>query len=312
MPQVVEQMRKMVRDYQRTIERGRWSEETMKQGKVLRVVNGRMGCKRAAEAFGVPQTTLERKVKKFKLNNGDENTGEYSFKEILGPISTEENELVTYIKTMESRLFGLNTNDIRQLAYQLVEKNNKRYCSNHIKQEAGKDWVRGFLKRNMAFNKESVNKFFTLLGEPIYNCDESGISSVSKSTAKILATKEKKQVGSLSSADRGQNRLCRNLHECHRRVHASTSSVRVIQRMKPELNNCSPGMWAECHVRGWMQKEIFEKLFEKFIQFSGATKEMRVLLLFLKYSYQNKNTQLNLTDLIYFSISLENKHVYCE
>lgn len=38
-------------------------------------------------------------------------------------------------------------------------------------------------------------------------------------------------------------------------------------------------MWAECHSSGWMQRDIFENWFEKFIDFSGATIEKPVLLL---------------------------------
>lgn len=83
----------------------------------------------------------------------------------------------------------------------------------------------------MAFKKVTVSTFFGLLGElydqhkftadRIYNRDESGISAVSKNTSMLVYPR---------------------------------------QHMKPELlNNCSPGMWAECHVSSWMQKEIFEK-----------------------------------------------------
>lgn len=68
--------------------------------------------------------------------------------------------------------------------------------------------------RAMGFNKVAVSKFNQLLGDiydkfeftpdKIYKCDETGISVVSKTKSKILATKGGKQVGSLSSAERGQ------------------------------------------------------------------------------------------------------------
>jgi hypothetical protein len=299
----------MVRNYQRKTDRGKWSEEKMMQA-VLEVTNNRMGSKRAAESFGVPQTTLERKVKKFKGENLDEIPTGYKFKEKLGPISTifsieEEKELVEYIKLMENRLFGLSTNELRKLAYQLAQKNNKKHSFNDLKAEAGKDWVAAFLKRNptlsirkpeatsiaraMAFNKENVGKFYSLLGElydkhkftpdRIFNCDESGISSVSKNTSKILATKGKKQVGLLSSAERGKTvtvEFCMSASG----LYMPPLLVYPRQRMKPELlNNCYPGMWAECNISGWMQKEIFENWFERFIEFSGATIEKPVLLL---------------------------------
>ncbi|CAH1976571.1 unnamed protein product [Acanthoscelides obtectus] len=64
------------------------------------------------------------------------------------------------------------------------------------------------------FNKVAVDKFYSLLGEiydkynlrpdRIYNCDETGISWVSKTKSIIIAEKGRKQVGSLSSPERGQ------------------------------------------------------------------------------------------------------------
>lgn len=66
----------------------------------------------------------------------------------------------------------------------------------------------------MGFNRVAVENFYQLLGEKydalhltpdtIYNCDEIGISVVLKTTSKIITLKRRKQVGSLSSADRGQ------------------------------------------------------------------------------------------------------------
>lgn len=49
----------------------------------------------------------------------------------LGPIrpvfnEEEERELVQYLKDMEGRLFGLNTTELRRLAYQLAVKNKKK------------------------------------------------------------------------------------------------------------------------------------------------------------------------------------------
>ncbi|CAG4929569.1 unnamed protein product [Parnassius apollo] len=91
------------------------------------------------------------------------------------------------------------------------------------------NWLKSFSKRHqnlsirkleatsaaraMGFNKVAVSKFyrmfwvdiydkFELTPDKIYNCDETGISVVSKT--KILAMKGRKQVGSLSSAEPGQ------------------------------------------------------------------------------------------------------------
>ncbi|CAI6355475.1 unnamed protein product [Macrosiphum euphorbiae] len=68
--------------------------------------------------------------------------------------------------------------------------------------------------RAMGFNKRVVDDFFQLLGglmdrykfkpDRIYNCDETGISSVPKSKSKIIASKGRKQVGAITSAERGE------------------------------------------------------------------------------------------------------------
>ena len=81
---------------------------------------------------------------------------------------------MTYLKTMESRLFGLTMKDLRTLAYQLAQRNGIAHrFQNEI---AGQDWVNGFFKRNpslsirkpestsgaraMGFNRVAVDSFF--------------------------------------------------------------------------------------------------------------------------------------------------------
>ena len=60
----------------------------------------------------------------------------------------------------------------------------------------------------------AVDAFFSLLEdvvdankldvERIWNCDETGIFTVPKSLAKVISNKGKRQVGSITSAERGQ------------------------------------------------------------------------------------------------------------
>lgn len=153
------------------------------------VINETMGYKRASSAFDVPQSTLE-----------------------------------------DSRLFGLSPKDVRCLAYQLAERNNIANNFNHEEKCAGLDWLRGFLKRHpdlslrkpeatsaaraMGFNTVAVSKFFDNLSsclekykfaaDRIYNVDETGLTTVPKTQSKIIAQKGRKQVGALTSAERGQ------------------------------------------------------------------------------------------------------------
>ena len=72
-------------------------------------------------------------------------------------------------------------------------------------------------EKNPAFNAVTVGEFFNLLElvmdekhfspTRIYNVDETGLTTVQGKPSKIIALRGKKQVGSLTSAERGQ--LCR-------------------------------------------------------------------------------------------------------
>lgn len=61
----------MVKNYKRKTNRGDWSEEVMRNA-VDPVVQGKMGYYLAAKTFGVPQTTLERKVKMFRESSREQ------------------------------------------------------------------------------------------------------------------------------------------------------------------------------------------------------------------------------------------------
>jgi hypothetical protein len=131
---------------------------------------------------------------------------------------------------MESKLFGLTMRDLRCLAYQLAQRNNLPHKFCNKKCMAGEDWIKSFLTRHpnlsirepeatsgaraMGFNKVAVNQFFSLLENSIdkhnltaersYNCDETGVTVNPKCQSKIIALKGKRQVGALTSSERGQ------------------------------------------------------------------------------------------------------------
>ena len=219
---------------------------------------------------------------------------------------------------MESRLFGLTTGDLKSLAYQLAVTNNKKHCFNAENERAGKDWLLGFLKRHpelsirkpestsaaraAGFNKTAVDNFFKLLGkvydekkipgDRVYNTDETGVSIVPKSRCKIIAKTGRKQVGALSSAERGATitvEVCFNATGHYMPV----MMVFPRKRMKPELMvNAPQGAWGVCSDSGWITTELFLEWFEKFIVFSGATKDRPVLLLLDGHATHIKNINL--------------------
>ncbi|XP_022823908.1 uncharacterized protein LOC111354594 [Spodoptera litura] len=273
---------------------------------IEKVAAGEMGLYKASNQFLVPKTTLKRKLEKYKATqNIDIATNKKlgRFEQVF--TKAQETELATYVKQMESRLFGLTTENLKKLAYDLAERNNISHNFDTCKKMAGRIWLENFLKRNpdlslrkpeptsaaraAGFNQVAVNNFFDLLShaietyhltpDRIFNVDETGITTVPKSISRIIGTRGKKQIGLLTSAERGQ---LVTVVFCFGADGSYMPPLFIFprKRMKPELMNNAPrGSWAECHESGWIQKDIFTSWFRKFIVFSRASKDNPVLLI---------------------------------
>ncbi|KAF2897363.1 hypothetical protein ILUMI_08812 [Ignelater luminosus] len=113
---------------------------------------------------------------------------------------------------MENRLFGLTYKDVRRLAFQIAETNNIPHNFNKTQGLAGEEPTS--IPRAMGFNKVIVDKCFSLFNElmgtckfsptKIFNVDETGIITVPKKQPKAITLKRRKQVGIISSAEKGQ------------------------------------------------------------------------------------------------------------
>lgn len=156
--------------------------------------------------------------------------------------------------------------------------------------------------RAMGFNKVAVDSFFKLLTETvhsnnltasqIFNCDETGMTTVPKTLAKVIASKGKRQVGSLTSAERGQT-VTMEICMCADGRYMPPMFIFPRKRLKPELmDDAAPGAWAECHSSGWIQSDIFSRWMERFITFSNATLQKKVLLLLDGYATHTKNLEV--------------------
>lgn len=305
----------MVRTYLRKTDRQSWSEESMAQA-VKAVLNKEIGYKKASKQYKVPQTTLERYVKK-KQQQPD-----YDVKKSLGRFKcvfseAQEAELASYLVEMEGQLFGLTRIELRELAYQLAERNNLQHPFGED-EKAGLEWVRGFLVRHpnlsirkpeptsaaraMGFNRVSVEKFFNLLtnivdthkltADRIYNCDETGISVNPKNQTKIIAQKGRRQVGVLTSAERGETVTA---EICFSAAGSYVPPMLIFprKRMRQEFETGLPaGATAETHETGWMTKDLFLTWFKKFIDSSKATKENPVLLILDGHATHTKSLEL--------------------
>lgn len=271
----------MVNKYKRTSDRQSWNENDMKAA-IDAVNTGQMGWLKASKTFNVPQATLRRHYggKNIRANNGVKTLGRFC------PVFSSELEkkLVAHIVELESQLFGLTSSEVRRLAFQLAERMGINSCFNAEKKIAGKDWFIGFRKRNpeislrqpeptsaaraQAFNRPQVEKFFSLLSTTIdkhdiqparmFNMDESALTTVQK-PPKIFASRGKKQVGALTSAERG----------LHVTVVACVSSSGVYvppamifprKKLNPTLYDEAPtGTLRLCSESGYMTSDLFVK-----------------------------------------------------
>lgn len=286
--------------YQRKSNRQSWTEQQMSSAIEL-VQSGQCGYLKAAKQCGVPKSTLERRVKgKNKISTG---TLKGLGSRVLTFPPELEKQLVDYIKNMESMLFGLTATSVRQLAFELAEKNNLPHFFNKNNKSAGWAWLRAFIQRNnlsfrvpeatsaaraMAFNRNNVNNFFDLLESvydrqhfvpsQIYNVDETGITTVQGRQSKIIALRGRKQVGALTSAERGTLStavIC--MSATGNFIPPMIIFPRV--RMKKEfLNGAPPETLAACDPSGWMNLELFETWFTHFLKHSHSSKDNPTLL----------------------------------
>jgi hypothetical protein len=265
------------------------------------VRRGEMGTLKASKQFSVPRTTLQRALKTDGQSSSKKPLG--SRKTIFSP--EMEAELVQHIKEMENRLFGFTPLDLRRVAFQFAEANDLQHPFSMEDKAAGKDWLQCFLSRHRdlavrtpentsaaraaGFNQVSVGKYFDLLEHEldakhftpdcIYNVDETGITTVPNKPSKIIATRGKKQVGTLTSGERGQLVTV---------VICMSASGNYIPpffifpraRMKGELlDHTPPGSVATAHKSGWMQTEIFVEWFKHFLSHCRPDTDRPILLI---------------------------------
>ncbi|XP_043228646.1 uncharacterized protein LOC122384902 [Amphibalanus amphitrite] len=284
----------MPRSYTRKTSRGQWTRAAMYAA--LEDVQQGKSTLKASKDHGVPRSSLQRRL-----------SGQCPLKAPLGPrkpvfTPQQERQLKNHIIEMERMFFGLTQTDARRLAFQYAEKNrlNHRF-KNGI---AGKDWLISFLKRNKdlslrtpeatsaarakGFNKEVVSKFFDILVEAgksvkgphvVYNVDETGITTVQSKPSRVLAQKGRKQVGSLTSAERGE---LTTAVVCMSAVGNFVPPMMILPRARVNKNleeGAPPGTVFEYHPSGWMQTDIFTRWFQHFIRHAKPSAEEPALLI---------------------------------
>jgi hypothetical protein len=105
----------------------------------------------------------------------------------------------------------------------------------------------------------------------LYKCDKTGITIVQHKHTKILGLKGKRQVSSVSSADRGSVvTVITCLSPTGRFIPPLLISKKI--RETKLMNGTPPGSIHACHPLGWIQSEIFSQWLLHFIGHTKPTK----------------------------------------
>jgi hypothetical protein len=238
----------------------------------------------------------------FKILGNKNNIGLGRYKRVFN--DTQEKQLADHIIFLESRLFGLSARELRELAYNFAVQNHLQHNFNKDLKVAGLQWLKGFFKRHenlslrkpeptsvaraMGFNRVVVGNFFDLLTNlmdtykftpnNIYNVDETAVTTVQKSMKKIVALRGTRQVGKITSAERGQ---LMTLEICMSAAGNYIPPLLVFPRKREKLSlmdGTPPGSKFACHPSGWMQTEIFIDWFKHFLSYSNPSEDHPVLL----------------------------------
>ncbi|XP_045457548.1 MFS-type transporter clz9-like [Melitaea cinxia] len=216
----------------------------------------------------------------------------------------QEAQLTDYLKRSSKMCYGLTTTQVKELAYQFAAANHVAPEKWIEQQKATKDWFRGFMKRNpslslrkpensslsraTSFNQENVGKFYENLAnvlnkkkiEPhmIWNLDETGCLTVTN-PPKVIATRGCKQVGQVTSTERGQLVTMLGF------INASGGTVPpvfVFPRVHFKefmLQGCPKGALGLANPSGWITEESFYRSMIHFIKYVKPSEENLCLLL---------------------------------
>lgn len=284
----------MPNNRRRTTQKASWSTSSL--NKALNLMNNGTSMRKAAAQTGIPFSTLQSRHKKQSYENPSMGRKTVFSEEV-------EKEISDSIKKMAKIFYGCTAKTLRQIAYDYAEALELPHNFNKDIKMAGRDWLKGFRQRNgisvrkpeatsinriTAFNKTEVSLFYSNLEtlmtkykftpKNIYNCDETGISTV-QDPGKILAPKGEKRVGSITSWERGKNItvLCT--------MSAAGSYIPPMfifprKRHSPLLEKDGPaGAIYRCSDNGWINERLFFEWLQHFTESAKPSVEEPVLLI---------------------------------
>lgn len=269
------------------------------------VIKKRCSIRKAAEEFHVSKSLIGRYV---KLNKEKENVDVvYQPQNAVKRVFTddEEEHLVAYCLKASKLHYGICKEEFLKLAFEYAAMMKKTYPSSwDTNKKAGKTFYEYFIKRHQnlslrkpeatslaratSFNKANVNLFFNkykdllkkynFTSERIYNVDESGISTV-HTPMKVLAPKGSKQVGNITSAERGNNVT---VIACVNALGNFVPPCMIFPRVHFKshmINGAPPGTLGLATPNGWSNSDKFEDFLNHFIKHVRPNNDNKVLLI---------------------------------
>lgn len=275
---------------------------------VMEVVENKLSLRKAAYKYGISKSAIARSVKNYKAKQ--EGHPDYDFEyhpryDIHKIFSLEQEiELRDYLILAAKHNYGLSKSEMKKLAYSYAVANKIEVPQWEEAKSAGEGWLRKFrnrhpnislrkpeatsLARATAFNKTNVGEFFSKYQEilnrkqyqphQIWNIDETGLSTVHV-PPKILAPKGTKQVGNMTSAERGTTVTMIAA------INAAGNSVPplfVFPRVhfKQNMLKGAPlGSVGAANPSGWSNEEIFLLFIEHFIKHAQPSEENSHILI---------------------------------
>ncbi|KAE8736958.1 hypothetical protein FOCC_FOCC017585, partial [Frankliniella occidentalis] len=298
----------MPRTKPRTSNKGTYTGEQMKAA--LQDVLAGKTIRSAAKDHDLNYNTLNRKYK--KLNGSeipDESllTANYTHNQVFSP--DLEVELTSYIRERSELGHGLDTDEVRTLAFDFAEANAIQVPENwKVKKTAGKEWFMAFMKRNRTlplrlpqafsasraacFNKPNIQNYFEKLntvldrnprfasGERIFNADEIGTTTVGAITRKVVGPKGSRQVHQAQSHERGESVTSMFF------AYANGTFLPPVM-LFPRITY-NTGMGKDCYPgtkgiatgkKGYMNHIVMVQSIQHFIDHSNSSKENPSLLI---------------------------------
>lgn len=201
-----------------------------------------------------------------------------------------EKELADHIKNLAATFHGLSVMKCHELAFELARRNGIDMPASWIREEkAGCDWFMSFRLRHhlscctpeatslgsaTAFNRHNVGEFFdnfttmmdrySFLPQMIYTMNENSVTTV-QTPKEIVTEKGRKQVGSVTSAVRGELVTVACAVNANGNV-AQSKFIFPHVCFKDHFIMVSPaGSISHATKSGWMNEEAFVKFLEHFI-----------------------------------------------